>query len=159
MELAQPDLRDIRETIQGERAFLLADLGRFAEAIPILETLEPSQHENSSLLFYLGYCYAMIGDYHRARPKLEAALKVGVPPFMLSAAHSSLGFAYYMAGEYSRAKLELEIGARTASAEYLKQGRIWQWLEATCKALGLEGEAERYAKLAGSSQVIPDGSK
>jgi tetratricopeptide (TPR) repeat protein len=44
--------RDIRETVLAERAFLFADLGAFDEALPVLEKLEPSQFNNSSVILY-----------------------------------------------------------------------------------------------------------
>jgi hypothetical protein len=56
--------------------------------------------------------------------------------------------AYYQLQDYPQAKRELEISAATAEETYLKDGTIWKYLEATCRALNLKDEVDHYASLA-----------
>ena len=44
--------------------------------------------------------------------------------------------------------LQLEKCAATADESYLKDGIIWKYLEAICRALKLKEQAEHYASLA-----------
>jgi hypothetical protein len=55
---------------------------------------------------------------------------------------------FYELGEYKSAKVELELGAQTATPRYIKDGKIWNWLEHTCISLGLKADAHRYGQLA-----------
>jgi tetratricopeptide (TPR) repeat protein len=149
--LKHHNLHDLRDAIVGERAFLLVDLGVIEQTLPTLEKLEPGHSRNAVLLFYLGYCYVMVKEYRKARTKLKDALAVGLPPHLDFRAHCSLDIAYYFEADYANAKIELEIGAKTASERYLKEARIWKWLEGSCTGLGQTIEAERYRKLSRSS--------
>jgi hypothetical protein len=56
--------------------------------------------------------------------------------------------AYYNLKDYAKAKQELEKGVEDADADYIKQSNIWKWLEMTCRALGLQAEAELYVRMA-----------
>jgi hypothetical protein len=50
--------------------------------------------------------------------------------------------------DYSRAKVELERCAQTADLPYIRQSKVWKWLELTCRHLGQKEEADHYAQLA-----------
>jgi tetratricopeptide (TPR) repeat protein len=147
-DLRKISLRDSYEVIQGQRAFLLADGGSFAEALPILEELVASCSQNSSILFYLGYTYMMTGNDDGAHRKLKDAISLGLPSYFEFRAHCALGIVLYRLGDFANAKSELELGAKTANSRYMEEAHIWKWLEYTCRKLGLEDEAERYAGLA-----------
>jgi hypothetical protein len=54
---------------------------------------------------------------------------------------------YYNLQDYTKAKEEFEKGAQMADASYIKESQIWRWLELTCRALGLNSEAERHARM------------
>jgi tetratricopeptide (TPR) repeat protein len=151
--LAPKDLhsRDFYESIQIRRAFILADLGRWKEALPILEGLTSTQEYKEGIAFYLGHCYVESGDYYRAEEKLTEALKLGLPSHLEYCAHCELGTTYYHLENYSRAKEEFERGAKQADATYIKKSQVWKWLEMTCRALGLKAEAEQYARMANPS--------
>ncbi len=143
-----PRARDFYEGIQTRRAFVLADLGRWKEALPILEGITSPQGYKEGIAFYLGHCYVEAGDYHRAEEKLTEALKLGLPSHLEYCAHCELGTTYYHLENYARAKEEFEKGAEQADASYIKQSQVWKWLEMTCRALGLKAEAEHYARMA-----------
>ncbi|HYT23012.1 MAG TPA: hypothetical protein VEW05_22625 [Candidatus Polarisedimenticolia bacterium] len=149
--LALKDLRarGLYEAIQIRRAFILADLGRWKESLPILEEIKSPQEYREGIAFYLGHCYLSAHDHIRAEQKLSEALSLGGLPHSLEyRAHCELGMAYYQLQDYPQAKRELEKCAATADESYLKDGIIWKYLEATCRALKLKDEAEHYASLA-----------
>jgi len=49
---------------------------------------------------------------------------------------------YYQLQDYPQAKLELEKSAAKADESYLKDGTICRYLEAICRALKLQDEAD-----------------
>ena len=143
-----PRARSLYEAIQIRRAFILADLGRWKEALPVLEQIESPQEYKEGVAFYLGHCYLAARDHTRAEQKLSEALSLGGLPHSLEyRARCELGVTYYEVQNYAQAKRELEKGAATADKSYLKDGTIWKYLEAACRALGLKDEAEHYASL------------
>jgi len=146
--IKDPDVLDLYNTIRMRRAFLLADLGRFQEALPILKAANVLEPSKAQIVFYLGHCYLGGKDYIGAERLLAEALRLGLPPHLEFRAHCELGMAHYELGDYIRAKLELEEGEKSADATYLARGQIWKWLEYTCIGLGLQGEADHYANLA-----------
>jgi tetratricopeptide (TPR) repeat protein len=148
LPLKDPRSNDFYEATQTRRAFILADLGRWKEALPILEGIRSPQDYKEGIAFYLGHCYVEAGDYHRAEEKLTEALKLGLPSHLEYCAHCELGTTYYHLQNYSKAKEEFEKGASKADPSYIKQSQVWKWLEITCRALGLKPEAEYYARLA-----------
>jgi hypothetical protein len=81
-----------------------------------------------------------------AREKLIEALNLGLPRDLEYRAHDTLGIVYYMLGAYARAKQEFELCAQDADDAHIKG--TWRWLASTCRKLGLDSEADRYAKLA-----------
>ncbi len=145
--LKDPGSRGLYEAMQIRRAFILADLGRWKEALPILEGITSPQEYSEGVACYLGHCYVEAGDYHRAEEKLTEALKLGLPSHLEYRAHCELGVSYYHLEDYSRAREELKKGAEQADASYIKQSQIWKWLEITCCALGLKAEADHYARM------------
>jgi tetratricopeptide (TPR) repeat protein len=152
LTLKDPGSSDLCDAIQVRRAFILADLGRWKEALPVLEEIKSPQEYREGVAFYLGHCYLAADDYTRAEQKLTEALKLGGLPRSLEyRAHLELGMTYYNLQDYTKAKEELEKGAQMADASYIKKSQIWRWLELTCRALGLKAEAEQYARTANPS--------
>jgi tetratricopeptide (TPR) repeat protein len=147
--LALEDRRSgsLHESFQIRRAFILADLGRWKEALSILEKIKSPQEYIEGVAFYLGHCYLAEDEYERAKDKLSEALKLGLPISLEFRAHCELGMTNYNLKDYAKAKEELEKGAEHADAKYIEQSHIWQWLEMTCRALGLQAEAELYARM------------
>jgi tetratricopeptide (TPR) repeat protein len=147
--LQDPRARGLYEAIQIRRAFILADLDRWKEALPILEEIKSPQEYREGVAFYLGHCYLAAHDYIGAEQKLTEALSLGGLPHSLEyRAHCELGMACFQLQNYAQAKSELEKCAAIADKSYLKDGIIWKYLEATCRALRLKDEAEHYASLA-----------
>jgi tetratricopeptide (TPR) repeat protein len=149
--LRQSAHRDAYQNIQVQRGSLLADLGRWRDALPILEEADSFAEPRAFISFYLGYCYVAIGDDHRGKEKLIEALKIGLPKYLEFRAHCALGKAYHKLEDYVSAKEELERCAQTADKRYIAEAKLWKWLEITCLHLGLKDEANQYAELARAS--------
>jgi tetratricopeptide (TPR) repeat protein len=98
--------------------------------------------------FYLGSCYTNNAEWSKAEMELSKSLKTGLRPNLEFRAHYRLGKAYHKLEDHAQAKLELEKCAETADASYIKEARLWEWLESTWRHLGLNSEAEHYAQLA-----------
>jgi tetratricopeptide (TPR) repeat protein len=141
-------LLDESDELRMRRACLWADLGLFEKAKRSLEEMKSRQGDNSIFLFYLGHCCFTAKEFRRAQQLLERAISLGPPPDIAFQAHCSLGMVFYELGEYKSAKVELELGAQTATHRYIKEGKIWNWLEHTCISLGLKADAHRYGQLA-----------
>lgn len=147
-EIKEPRRINIYEEIQTRRAYCLVDLGQFEKAIPLLEQTKGRRNDDSIFLFYLGHCYLMAKRLSEAQQNLERALSLGPRPGIAFQAHGTLGMVLYESGDYQRAKRELETSANLATPRYIKEAKIWKWLEYTCISLGLKQEAQRYGQLA-----------
>jgi tetratricopeptide (TPR) repeat protein len=145
--LSEPGYREARESIEACRAFVLADIGRWREAMPILEQGQSYTEYKEGIAFYLGHCYLAAGNYAKAAERLIEALGLGLPHNLEYRAHYELGIAYYELQDYLAAKREFEICANTGDKSYLSDGAIWKWLQATCRNLGLRDEEQYYASL------------
>lgn len=147
LALKDPRAASLYHAFQIRRSFILADLGRWKEALPVLEAIKSPQEYREGVAFYLGHCYLAASDYIRAEQKLTEALRLGGLPNSLDyRAHHELGMTYYHLRDYGKAKAEFEKGAQLADASYIKESQIWRWLELTCRALGLKAEAQQYAR-------------
>jgi tetratricopeptide (TPR) repeat protein len=146
-KIALEDSGSFQEAFLIRRAFILADLGRWNEALPVLKEIRSPEEYREGVAYYLGHCYLAADDYERAQEKLTEALKLGGLPIWLEyRAHCELGMTYYNLKDYEKAKHELEKAAEQADASYVKQSNIWKWLEMTCRELGLQAEADFYAR-------------
>lgn len=150
--LLDPHLRDSYQLIQTRRAFLMADLGRWQEALTILES-DTFDEPRELISFYMGHCYVSAHRYVEAERKLAEALRLGLPRHLEYRAHCELAMVYFRLRDYQKAKTEFEKSTETADASYIEQAQIWKRLEATCRMLGLKAEAEHYAKLASGTPL------
>jgi len=150
-QLRESNHHSDHEMIQVRRGIILADLGRWSEALPILQQAKSvDQHGSSNTLvdFYLGSCYLAVGDFASGVLKLRKALEGPLPSSLAYRAHSSLGKAYFKLQDYVQAKGELDKATETGDPSYIQEAQLWKWLEATCEHLGLKDEADRCRRSA-----------
>lgn len=143
-QLALPNFREILAEAQVDRGFILADQEKWGEARAALESVAPLEEQKSLTAYYLGHCYYMLKDYRTARDRLTEALRLGLSQKWEGRAHYMLGLTNYHFNRMEEAKDEFDLCVKTAEPEYLGTTKIWEWLEATSRALGLEREAEKY---------------
>jgi tetratricopeptide (TPR) repeat protein len=138
---------EILNDIDLHHGFLLAADGRWKEAKPFLEKAQPPEAWKDVVYYYLGHCYFEFGEYERAKQKLIEALSLGLSGHWEGRAHYVLGLVEYHLGEMKAAKEQFELCVKTADPRYLGESRIWEWLEAVSRALGLEADAGKYRRL------------
>ena len=146
-QLSLPEFRNISEEITTLRGFFLANAERWVEARPILEEASPPEDWKSYHRYYLGQCYCELHEYERAREKLIEALNLGLPISWESKVHYHLGVAEYFLSDINAAKSQFELCLKTADQNYLDKTRIWEFLEGTSRALGLQADAENYRRM------------
>jgi tetratricopeptide (TPR) repeat protein len=145
-QLSIPGFSTISEELETLHGFLLADAGRWEEAKPFLESASPPQAWKSVLCYYLGHCYYSFEDYERAKKKLTEAITLGLTGHWQGRARYVLGLVEYHLSNMRAAKSQFEECVKTADPVYLGETKIWEWLEATSRALGLRDDAERYRR-------------
>lgn len=139
--------RSFHEAIQIRRSFILCNLDRWREALPMLEEIKSPSEYKEGVAFYLGHCYVAAADYVGAEQKLTEALRLGgLPNWLEYRAHCDLGIAYYHLADYFKAKEEFEKSVQIADTASIKEYDLWRWLELACLALGLKAEAQAYSR-------------
>jgi tetratricopeptide (TPR) repeat protein len=145
-QLSSPEFKALAEEVTTLRGLLLASTGRWEDARHVLENVTPPEAWKAQYCHYLGRCYYEAKDYERARSKLVEALDLGLDTPTEGRAHYVLGLVEYHLSDMKAAKQQLELSLKTADPTYLGEA-IWEWLEATSRALGLQSEAENYRRL------------
>jgi tetratricopeptide (TPR) repeat protein len=146
---------DLLGYIQLVRGYYLADHAKWAEAVSALEEAIVPDDQKSLFSYYLGHCHNLLGHYDLARQELEESLRLGLTAKWECRAHYMLGASYYRLSDLQAAKREFQLCVETADPEYLGTTQIWEWLEETCRRLGLSAEAQKYRKM----RAIPSGSR
>ena len=139
--------QEILEEVSVRRAFYLANAGRWAEAKPLLEHERWSDEWRGYVLYCLGQCFSRFGKYGPAKQKLQEALNFELMAPWPGRVHYELGIAEYHFSDFEAAKKHFELCLDTADPEYLGKSRIWEWLEATSRKLGMDEEAKKYRKI------------
>lgn len=148
---------DLYVAIQVRRATGLAGLNRCGEARPLLEEARDydlTTDEKGAVLYHLGFCYFTDGRMDEAKKAfLQALENVPQEPYA-TRAHFYLGIINSREGAHARALHEFESCLPHAEEGQIARGKIYSWLSATTRALGLTADAERYEKLGKDTSVI-----
>ena len=137
--------------VESSRGMLLAELGRYSEAAPLLEHSFESNSpgiDKEAVLHDLGLSYLQLGRHADARRVLERLLKEGTRADLTAHAHLYLGDAYFHERAYARAMMEFEWCLAHAGEHKIPIPYLYKWLAVTARALGMKEDAERYEKLA-----------
>jgi tetratricopeptide (TPR) repeat protein len=143
-QLSTAEFATIRDVLQTMRGHLLAGSGKWLEARPVLEGAYPPEAWKGVHCCYLGQCYFEVREYQRAKDKLEEALSLSLMASWDGRARYILGIVEYRLGDKRSAKKQFEAAVQIADPEYLQKTNIWEWLETTCRDLGLHVDAENY---------------
>ena len=141
----------IYDELQSRRAYFLLILARSKKPFRFWKQYENRRNDDSIFLFYLGHCHFRAKMLSKAQQELERAINLGPRPGIAFQAHGTLGMVLYELGDYLRSKKELETSTGLATPQYIKEAKIWRWLEYACRKLGLHAEARRYGQLANPS--------
>jgi len=149
--LKLPELRSTYEDIQLRRAFDSVRVGKFHDAIELLNeclTFKLEPQDKSNILSNLGHSYSQVKDYEAAKDSFLQAIKIGVSKEWEGEVHCRLGIAYAHLNLFREAKRELKFCEDRASEHQIPIDTIYAWLSRICRALGEKAESERYARLA-----------
>jgi tetratricopeptide (TPR) repeat protein len=135
-QLALPGLAVFRDEILALQGMLLGDLDRWQEALPLLESTVPSETWKGIVTYYLGRSYFETNDYIAAERKLREALGLELTPQWESRTHYVLGLTEYNLSNVVAARREFELCIKTGDPEYLRESKVWGWLEATARPTG-----------------------
>jgi tetratricopeptide (TPR) repeat protein len=151
LQLAKPELKFMYEDIQLQRAFELAQLLRWDEAVPLLQEVlryEIKPDDRSAALVSLGIGCSRLQRYEEAVKHLVDALNMKLTGDWEGKAHCHLGIAYAHLGRLHDAKRELQICETRASEYRLPLKKVYGWLSRVCSELGDKLESVHYAQLA-----------
>jgi tetratricopeptide (TPR) repeat protein len=151
--LTSSDNRNLYEDIQGRRAFLLAGLGRYTEALPLLEeagSFTNGESDPKLVHFYLGVCYDAASESSLAKEEFLRAVDLGLDAQFEASARYRVAMLYFTSGAFGQAKLHLEcaLALPEGVAEMQLRKYIYQGLSRTCHYLGEFQEEQKYLKLA-----------
>jgi tetratricopeptide (TPR) repeat protein len=146
------DVRDLYEEIQFNRGRLLATIGDWRLALPVLEeSLACKRPKAAEFYANLGYCYFHAEKWDKAEEALKLALSQELCPDYSSLAHYYLGRIFYLRGTLAKAMKEFELALSDATVAGTSRKVIYDALAKSSRYLGLWEEASRYAHLAKSS--------
>lgn len=148
------DVRDLYEELQFNRGRLLATIGDWRIALPVLEEcLTFSRPKHPELYANLGICYFQAKEWEKAVENLKLALSKGLSPDYSSAIHYYLGRVSYLKGALPKAVKEFELALADATAAGTSLKVIYDALAKSCQHLGLREESARYSRLARNSRT------
>jgi tetratricopeptide (TPR) repeat protein len=148
--VASREHRVLFEQVTEMRGTLLADLGRYKEAAPLLEqclSFDPRTTEMIAVAYYLGLCSLKLGKSAEAKERFQEVLRTGGRTDLTTMAHLYLGNIYFDEAAYAKALMEFEWCLNNGEGGPTKK-YLYKWLAVTAKALGMRGDAQRYEKLA-----------
>lgn len=149
--LERSDYRFVYEKVQEYRAFELVRLGKFEDAVTILEealSFDREEKDKQVLLANLGISHAKLNHHERARAYLQQAIHVGNLGDWEGQTHYHLALAYAHLNLLPESKRELRLCAERAREYSLPLSNVYGWLSRICRGLGERQEAEHYAQLA-----------
>jgi tetratricopeptide (TPR) repeat protein len=138
------------QEIQHRRGLALYHLGRFQEAIPLLEeskVFDLPRQQLSDTLCILGYCYAKNKDHGQTAESLSQAIQLGLGENWEGIAHYGLGIAYAHLGRLAESRDEFLFCEKMIARLKAPATSLYSWLAKIYAALGQKAEAERYEQL------------
>jgi tetratricopeptide (TPR) repeat protein len=146
------DVHDLYEELQFNRGRLLATIGDWRLALPVLEEcLSFQRPKHPELYANLGICYFEAKKWEKAVENLNLALSKGLSTEYSSAAHYYLGRVSYLKGALPRAVKEFELALDDATSAGTSRKVIYDALAKSYRHLGLNEESAKYARLAKNS--------
>lgn len=145
--LQMPDNADVLEQVRSSQGIVLLELGRYREALPLLEEAVIARPVDGELLIYLGACYFNLRELDKSRNCFVSALKSELDANFRYKAHFFLGSVYYAQANFAWAKQEFEEALQQGEQRQLSGYNIYEYLRLTSQSLGLESEAKRYSEL------------
>ncbi len=147
---------DLLEEVRRKRGMSLYELGRPAEALPLLKQAVAVEYEKETALYYLGRCYYDLGDLAESVKVLVEALMLDLHPIYQPSSHYVLGLAYRWQGQNARAISEFEWCLEHDNQALVAKWKILTGLLEASEALGLSKDAERYSRMLKATERTHD---
>jgi len=143
-----PTYSEMCSAVRYREGVALAKLERYKEAYPLLRTYSESDlPKQSTFYFFFGLASADVGDWKNAKPSLANAIDMGIPDNCQPAAWFYLGVTEYNLEAHARAlHCFRHCESQMLQGSPSDRMEILSWLEASCRSLGLEAEADCYAE-------------
>ncbi len=143
-----PENRDSLETAERRRGIALCRLGRYAEALPLLERAAALDEEKPMVLYHLGRCCYRLGKLVEAGEHLRAALTFDdLSPGIRADAHYTLGLTYRWRGQAARALEQFLWCLENDKKPTISRRPVLTGIVDAYKALGQDDEAARYSEM------------
>lgn len=143
--LQQPDFLALRRDVDLQRSFVLVQLNRYGEALPELENVCENQPDGEALSL-LARCRLELKQYQAAEQSFLLAAQHGIPHDARAAFHYYCGRNYYELGNFNKAKQEFVLSAQAGTTP-APRAQVYEMLAATCRLLGGDEDAARYAAM------------
>lgn len=155
--LARPEYRNLYQDIQQRRGVAFVNLGKYAEALPILEQATTfttlGVEGEQEIRLYLGISYNGLHQEGRAKKEFLAVIAFNIENDIEAQAHYRVGVLYFREGAFAQAKQQLERLLQTHQGEIpnLPVKYVYEQLSRACHYLGEERNAKEYMKKAKES--------
>jgi tetratricopeptide (TPR) repeat protein len=134
-DISSPKFGEIRNQVQMLLGTLLADAGRFEEAMPILDNATaPTVDWEGLLRFHRARCHYELSEYEITKVLLLEALKFALISKWKAWTHYLLGRTYYHLSDFANAKIQFELCLKISNNDFAKTKRVFEWLEATVRS-------------------------
>jgi hypothetical protein len=144
--LQDPENEDLQAEVLRHRGIALLGLGRYTDAMPLLEAALSEEYGKDVTLSSLGQCYFELGQFEEAKKRFKQVLSIPLHPASELDIRYRLGAAHHRLGEYAWALQEFEWCVEHRAQGKLPERLIIDALVATLRALGKTEEAKRYSK-------------
>ena len=146
--LEEPGNSDLAEHVSRNRGIALCRLGRYVEALPLLERAAALDEEKPWVLYHLGRCCYRLGKLVEAGEHLLAALAFdNLSPGLRADAHYTLGLSYRWRGQAARALEQFRWCLENDKKPTISRRSVLTGIVDAYKALGQDDEAARYSEM------------
>jgi tetratricopeptide (TPR) repeat protein len=141
--------QSVWQAMEIRRGLVLAGLGRFREALPILETAlcYDQVEKNGAFHYSLARCYCERKEFEQAKRILLEGFKQGYESRTKMQAHFLLGQVHYNQGAFARALQEFEVCESQFEELGVSRKDFFLWLEYSSAALGQEDRVRKYKRM------------
>jgi tetratricopeptide (TPR) repeat protein len=141
------DNADVFQEVQRNRGIALFELGRDADALPLLESVRSTDYQRERTLYSIAAANIQLSNLDAAILAFQELLTLNPSSVYRSYAHYNIGRIHYDRRQLARAKMEFEECLACPDRGNLNDKHILQALVYTCQALNLEEDASRYAEV------------
>jgi len=145
--LKSEDNVEVFQEVQRNRGIALFELGRDADALPLLESVRSTDYQRERTLYSIAAANIKLSNLDVAIAAFQELLALNPSSVYRSYAHYNIGRIHYDRRQLARARMEFEACWACPDRGNLRDKHILQALLYTCQALNLEEDASRYTEM------------